>query len=64
MPLLSDEIAEQVKQELADLATACTGRKVESILHLLHRIVPEFHERNRLQFLKPDLVENKVKPLH
>ena len=52
------------QQELASLATACTGREVETILHLLQIIVPEFHERAGLQSSKSESVENEPRPLH
>ena len=52
------------QQELADLATACTGREVEAILHLLQCIVPEFHDGLVSIVKGQDDADAKTRPLH
>jgi FlaA1/EpsC-like NDP-sugar epimerase len=52
------------EQELASLAAVSTGRDVEAMLHLLQRIVPEFHEGTGGSAMVQDEVDTKRRPLH
>ena len=55
---------ELLQQELISLAEACTKQDIETIVSMLHRIVPEFHEHVRLQPMGSESVENVNRHLH